>query len=287
MNLTAILCQPNGKTSDKALLIRRLQNSADDTIFPQAKREEIVEAYFATDDHGYNHSVNVWHKCCEIIEAYPYFLERNGWKKEYSHCVLFWACLLHDFSRFVPGVTFHSHEKQSAEIARAMFEDEDVNFAYDLYNAIIHHDYFCPEIDGYEMPGELKNPVSEILRLADKTHSSPEEETQRYWDTGMRYNQPIYNPSLTDEERLDFQGDRKNWDIVNWFIYLFILQPEHFHFPEMQEVYRKWALQKHGRVCGKIYELLLCQHDINDRPINLEEVQKTFDRLIQKITNPA
>lgn len=200
--------------------------------------KQTIRDFFTCKDHGFAHSLAVWKRCLAIIEASPnlWHLASNGKNALLS---LMWACVFHDFSRFIENVDFQLHEAISA----ALVQDIIPNYpGISLMRRFIaYHDYFCPLIDGRPMPTEIMIPIGEIFRLADKTSNSPAEEIQRYYETGKRHGTPFFNYALPEKIRFDFVKNHAHRDMLTWFLILFAIQPSDFLYRETSQCYAIWA----------------------------------------------
>lgn len=220
---------------------------------PPTVIEKAVEDFFRNQDHGHAHSLGVYEKSLEILERSPN-VKRNATRsfstEEIRH-LLFAGAVFHDLARFFGYYTWE-HELAGAELARSVFA---CTHGQTLYEMIVKHDYFSPLTDTDAMPVEvLSEPLPEILRLADKTSISPEQEVDRWWECGQRYGTPFFNPELTDEVRFDLKRNNAQRDQLTHFLLLFALQPSDFYSYEASSYYGLWAQGKEG-VVAKILKL--------------------------------
>lgn len=220
---------------------------------PTTVVEKAVEEYFHNQDHGHAHSLNVYKKSLEIMGRSPN-IRRNATRSfsmEEIKCLLFAGAVFHDLARFF-GYGTYGHELAGAELARSAFA---YPHSQALYEMIVKHDYFSPLTDVGAMPVEvLSKPLPEVLRLADKTSISPEQEVDRWWECGQRYGTPFFNPELTDGVRFDLKRNNAQRDQLMYFLLLFALQPSDFYSYEAASYYGLWAQGKEG-VVAKIMKL--------------------------------
>ena len=248
----------------------------------------------ASQDHGLPHSQKVWARAQEIIKVCP-----NLWaeaKKEIEHLcwesglasgvineeesaleILLWASVFHDLSRFL-GADFEEHEAASAKLT-LNFNLVPTCLEHLLFNAISHHDYLGLAIEGFLIPEAARSSLSEIFRLADKTSLSPAEELERYYQAGLRYQTPFFNPEITDAERLDFPHNAAKRDMLAWFLMLFFIQPRDFFFSETAEAYRHWFLDK-NEAMNRLAAIARQEKDIFGRPIDPENIRAKMAQLI-------
>jgi len=253
-------------------------------------RKEIVGDFFANFDHGLSHSQAVWNRCQEIISQSSLLWKvaveqanRVGRDGNQARQALLLASIFHDLGRFL-GFSFSTHEIIGAKLAAAINPD-DTGFANVLYNLIIHHDYVCPIINGYDFPFEAVSPLAEIFRLADKTSNSPSEEIRRYYEVGRRLapDKPLFKPDIPAEVRFDFTNSSPaGKDMLTWFLLLFALQSTDFLYGDTRDAYAYWARGK-KEALEVIGDLCRQEEYLDGRtPTEPEEAMAVVIRFCQK-----
>lgn len=215
--------------------------------------EDAVSEFFANADHGYAHSCAVYKRAREIVAQSPNIIrlvkERECLPEKEIDQILTWASMLHDLMRFF-GYGSADHEAPAAEVARSAFWNDGATIEYQLLNAIVYHDYFCPISDEEELPLLfMKSPLAEIFRLADKISLSPAEEIERWYQYGLRLGQKFFKPDLPDKTRFDFLHNSEQRDQLSVLLVFFALQPSDFYAREAAEIYRQWARGKTEALC--------------------------------------
>ena len=124
-----------------------------------------------------------------------------------------------------------------------------------LQQMVEHHDFFCAMVDGCPMPPILRTfPLAEVLRLADRTSITPEEEINRWWLYGRKAGTPLLDLSLKDEVRFTFDRKKARVDQVTFFLMLFAIQRRDFFFEENGESFAQWA-EGRGLAWARIEEI--------------------------------
>lgn len=205
---------------------------------------EAVDEYFANGDHGYWHSCAVYERTQEIMAGSPQMvrlmIKQESLSAEQIGWVMVWASMFHDLMRFF-GYGTPDHEAPAAELARSAFW-KDAAIGDALVKAVIFHDYLSPIIDGKEAPLVLlESPLADIFRLADKTSVSPEEEINRWWLCGQRYQTKFFDEELTDPIRFNLPENHNQRDQVTFFLMLFALQAQDFYSGEARQFYQEWS----------------------------------------------
>ena len=253
----------------------------------------LVLHFFKNADHGYRHSRQVWDSCLDIIKYSPKLFKKveETFTEREALFLLMWASVLHDFSRFL-GFAGQEHEAASAELARNLFQAHLYKSltCQTIWAMLINHDYFNPIIDGGNPPETLYHPLVDIFRLADCTSLSPPDETTRYYETGLRFGTPFFNPELTDENRFDPRFDWNRRDMITWFLPILALRPQDFTHPETQTYYGRWAERKVERVKKRIREL--AERYLNDggRKIStaeMNEIGAIIDRFCAQLAKQS
>jgi len=240
------------------LLIGRLRFAFDNWLSGGVPPEKVakfkaeagaaVRTYYSNNDHGYGHSCAVYCQAKEIAGRSPKMmnlaLQEKGLTPQQGDWVLTWASVLHDLMRFF-GYDTRDHEAAAGELARAAFWKDCMAIEEALAEAVVCHDYFCPIVNGEPMPLLfMKAPLTEIIRLADKTSISPVAEVNRWWEYGQRQALVFFNPDLPDAVRFDLQGNYGQRDFVTFLLAFFALQPSDFYAEEAASAYRQWARDK-------------------------------------------
>ncbi|PIR07075.1 MAG: hypothetical protein COV55_01445 [Candidatus Komeilibacteria bacterium CG11_big_fil_rev_8_21_14_0_20_36_20] len=264
---------------NKAYLLSLLQSAS--LPYGTDLIEKGLDDFFNNSDHGFKHSLAVYERCKEVVFHCPtvvdFALHRidessDSKAKKVAAALIEWACILHDLSRFF-GKGAKEHEEASANLTGMLSNIADPIFVRWLYNIIIEHDYFFPVVGDQLLPRVLRNPLAEIFRLADKTSLPPKDEVERYYQTGLRFKTPFFNPSLDLVDRFEFKDNHVSRDAIGWMMLIFLLKSENFFYRETADEYGRWA---QGKTAALDYILGLAkkEKDIDGREINPDQIRK-------------
>jgi len=221
------------------------------------KLDKTIDEFMANGDHGFQHSIKVAKACQDILEACPTIGAEVA--LACPPTLFEFAAVAHDLSRAF-GCTTDTHEEASAVLAVEILKvaghpqsDRDL-----LYVMLRYHDYFNFVVDGDEPPTIMYNNMAAVVfRLADfVSEETAANEVRRFYDAGIRYGTPFFNPELTDEVRFAFSTNYEQRDMVTWFCVLLALQPEDFYYTELEEYYREWAENKTETLIATLPELI-------------------------------
>ena len=204
-----------------------------------------VEQYFGNEDHGFVHSRAVYGRCQELAGLSPQMVSfakaQNTIGDRQIDDFFRAAAIYHDLMRFF-GYGTVDHELPGAELAQAVFSNDDQLVLFELKHALPRHDYFCKIVEGEVLPLCFKkNPLAELFRLGDKTSSSPAAELDRWWKCGQRYNTVFFDETMSDGVRFDFVHNHRQRDQITYFLLLLALQPSDFYAGEAQQAYARWS----------------------------------------------
>jgi len=247
--------------------------------------DAIVDRFFTSKDHGFKHSVQVWKRCKKIKDVSPTIWNEAqlGLSCADSLKVLLLASLFHDIARF--WTDFKNHEQASADFVFNLLGPFNQKIASYTRDAIVRHDYFCFLADGTDFPDNLRQPLSEIFRLADKTSLSPADEIIRYHQTAQRLHSgmPIFDPMISDDIRFDLANNlSRRTDELTWFLMIFALQSTDFIFGDTRDAYAAWA---GGKTDALNQIVVLCLHNeyVKGRcPVDQSEVVQVIRRFCKQ-----
>lgn len=217
-----------------------------------------VRAFFESEDHGLAHSKKVFARAMEICQA-PECSDMVNLLKKISEAtdedirrLLSWASILHDIGRLINGSSFGNHEQFGAYFAKACFPEISDFHRNSLFAMIANHDYIIvspkapiPKI----VLAHLKNILTDIFRLADKTSLSATEEINRYFKAGQRiwkeeFNKNLFNPAITLKERLAWMENcdqSDHWDQWQFNSIFFMIDDHSWMYQPSRLLYRRWA----------------------------------------------
>ena len=227
------------------------------TIATEQKRHGIVTRYFSHTHYGYNHGLAVSKRALKSLFYSPGIKEAcqdvYHFTDAQMQSLLTWASIFHDMGKFA-GHPRH-HEQPGSNIVSFAFQQMGKDLSKALQQMVEHHDFFCAMVDGCPMPPILRTfPLAEVLRLADRTSITPEEEINRWWLYGRKAGTPLLDLSLKDEVRFTFDRKKARVDQVTFFLMLFAIQRRDFFFEENGESFAQWA-EGRGLAWARIEEI--------------------------------
>jgi hypothetical protein len=242
--------------------MHRLLIGLEQLDLPEAEKKRLTEMlpsavydFWRNGDHGLKHSKTVYLTAKKYLSLCP--ILRAECLKQYEReatidALLTWAALLHDFGRFFgTGYrTLEEHQLFGAQLASACFkQDLEPGIVIGLRAMIERHDYICPFVDHVDFPILFYSfPLAEIFRLADKTSLPPAAELERYYETGKRLEGIFFHSHLTDDLRFSFDRSKlDDWDMLNYFLILFCIQPSDWFFEETRNLYQQWEKAAGGK----------------------------------------
>lgn len=247
--------------------------------------DQSMKLYFEDPEHGFYHAQTVWNRCQEIIGRSPTLwrmaIMQAGNRESYARKVLILGSIFHDIGRSL-GANFETHEQIGAELARTIVFGSCIEKS--LFYAIINHDYICPLVNGNSMPSPVMLPLSEILRLADKTSILPKDEVKRYHQTGRRIDPdlPLFDPTISDDVRFNFKSNIKKGDELTWLLIIFALQSTDFLYGDARDDYAYWARGKREAL-EAIGDLCLEEEYLEGKtPVDPNEVKEVIIRFCKK-----
>jgi len=217
-----------------------LQNA----IASEQKRHGIVTRYFSHTHYGYNHGLAVSKRALELVFYSPgikeFCQDVYHFTDAQMQSLLTWAAVFHDMGKFA-GHPRH-HEEPGSNIISFAFQQLGPEVSKALQQMVEHHDFFCAIVDGCSMPPILRTfPLAEVLRLADRTSITPEEEVNRWWLYGRKAGTPLLDGSLPNEVRFTFDRKKARVDQLTFFLMLFAIQRRDFFFTDNAESFSQWA----------------------------------------------
>jgi len=206
----------------------------------------IVERIIENNDHGLAHAATVWISAKQLTSLIEGGL--GNFPPSKINSLLEEACIFHDAGRFFVPREDHCRYKEMQEKAIKEHHIAGVDLAMNLgcksfvvTNTIRCHDFFNKKITPHVPSPRFL--LGEVVRLADKISLPPSQEVDRYWETGKRLGTPFFLPDISLKERTSCYLFASR-DQLNYFLAMFLLSPQDFSHPVLQEAYRSWEKGK-------------------------------------------
>ncbi len=244
-------------------------------IAPGTSKSFAFQHYLDNEDHGVEHSYNVYKKASGIADLYE---SKTGISIDRQ--LLYIMSAMHDSGRFrysfpnssdTPAqVTAKEKKRAKAEREHARYGLAQINLAKQKLQAagiqispedyekikdyILNHDFFNTRLDGdaYSEPQSIEG---QIVRLSDRTSVPVTEEIDRYRETGKRLGTPYFVDGIDLKDRLDFSFPKVKQYIMAWkfdeftfFLALLSQSASDFSDPVLAGIYQDWAKSKQAGV---------------------------------------
>jgi len=235
--------------------------------------EEAVRAWFANQDHGYPHFVNVWAVVSDLM------ISSSGTKYlEQAYLV----CLFHDFLRSCLAedassktrklVTQYHGRMASILLQRAFPKLERLD---EVSAALVEHEFFSPRLNQRKTPDIfVLCSWADICRLADRVSNPPVEEVERYWATGKKYGTPFFDSDVPFEDRCTFdlsKGVPK--DELTFLLAMLSVEPKDFCHELTQDYYGQWEYEGKPLAVTRILEIA------EEQECDVDEVAGIIERV--------
>lgn len=238
--------------SFKARMLLGLQTIPYD---PEIDVEQALTDYWHCPLRGFKHSLAIYKKACYLLfnsKNALHQISANDWDYEMIKSSLLWASILHELGDFF-HLTQIEYGHWAIVLAENSFENEAKLGQLNPLTAMLYPYIYNASITNHPiLYGDFcLDPIGDIFRLSHKIALSGAEQVRRLYAIHQSKNIPFFDRNINLKRRFAFDYDFSGLDTCSYCLYLFLLSPGDFFYPETISAYRHWETAK-GKNSGKL-----------------------------------
>jgi len=224
--------------------------------------DPIIDAKQALTDYwhcplrGFKHSITIYKKACYLLfnsKNAIHQISANDWDYEIVKASLLWASIIHELGDFF-HLTPIEYGHWGIVVAENAFPAETNKCQLNPLTAMLYPYIYTSSITNHPiLYGDFcLDPFSDIFRLAHKIALSGAEQVRRLYAIHQSKKIPFFNRKLNLSRRLALDYDFSDLDTCSHCLYLFLLSPGDFFYPETINAYSNWETAKGKKNSGKL-----------------------------------